>query len=80
MVTLTAFPETGGTITEVMTEVFEVRRHDLGWNNLLQLQISATDDPGLDNIEVTRVPEPAGSVLLFLTLGWTFALRQRRGV
>ncbi|MDB4537781.1 hypothetical protein N9230_04110, partial [Akkermansiaceae bacterium] len=54
----------GGSISTTFNNVSTVQNEVLvGWNNLASVTISGTDDPGIDNINASAVPEPSSALL-----------------
>jgi hypothetical protein len=70
----------GGTVTANYSSVTAVQNISLNWTNLLSVTVSGSDDPAIDNILTSAVPEPGSSVVsLLLASGMTgVALRRKR--
>lgn len=68
----------GGSINTTFNNVTAVQNEVLvGWNNLVSVTISGTDDPGIDNINASAVPEPSSALLAGLGVLGLLARRKR---
>lgn len=72
----------GGTLTSTFSGLTTATTAALGWNNLLSVSFSASDDAGIDDIRVTAstVPAPASVALLGLGLVGIGFFRRKRSV
>jgi hypothetical protein len=74
--TITGFPVGGGTNVATFPGISTFTPVNLNWTNLNRIVISATDDAGFDNVNVS-VPEPSGLVPLAMVAGWATRWRRR---
>ncbi len=67
----------GGTLTTTFTSVSAVQNVVLNWTGVTSVTVSGSDDPGLDNVSVTAVPEPSSAIIAGLGLLGLAARRRR---
>jgi hypothetical protein len=76
-VSLTGYLESGSTLTQSLplpTGSLDFYHYNLNWNNLTCVKFN-NDGFGMDNIQISSIPEPA--TLLLLGLGGLFLRRKR---
>jgi len=67
----------GGSLNATFAGLTTATTETLNWSNLTSVVFTATDDAGLDNINVTPVPEPASIVLLTMAGVGSLVLARR---
>lgn len=67
----------GGTVSQSFTGITTATTASLSWTNLASVDFTTTDDAGLDEINVSVVPEPCGAILTLLALPLMGAFTRR---
>ncbi len=68
----------GGTLNANFPGVNSVRNVVLNWTGLTSVTISGTEDPGIDNVNVSLVPEPSAALFLGFGVLGMVGRRQRK--
>ena len=79
-ITINASVFGGGTYTTTYSNVTTVQNVTLNWANITSFTVSGTDDPGIDNINVSpsAVPEPGSAATALVLASGLIGLVSRR--
>ena len=79
-ITINASVFGGGTYTTTYSNVTSVQNVTLNWANITSFTVSGTDDPGIDNINVSpsAVPEPGSAATALVLASGLIGLVSRR--